>query len=104
MGSLNFKEVGQPIRIDFNEDISLSIPTLVLEPQLGTKKDITIDVTVPNVTIIVSGQTLTANEYIEYFTKEEDLDYFGQWRFKGKLKFSSTDIRQSDYERFTVKA
>jgi hypothetical protein len=104
MGSLNFKEVGQPIRIDFNEDISLATPTLVLEPQLGVKKDITDGVTIPNTTIIVGSQTLTANEYMEYFTKEEDLDYVGQWRFKGELNFSSTDIRQSDYERFTVKA
>jgi len=104
MGSLNFKEVGQPIRINLNEDISLSTPTLILQPKVGKIKEITSGVTIPAVNVTVGGVTLLANEYIEYFTELEDLDFVGHWRFKAKLNFSSTDIRQTDYQRFTVKA
>jgi len=41
MGNLNFKEVGQPIRINLGEDISLSTPTLILQPEVGKTKKIT---------------------------------------------------------------
>lgn len=102
--SLNFNEVGQPIRINLGEDISLSTPTLILEPQLGEKKEITSGVTIPDVPVTIGATTLNANEYIEYFTKDGDLDFVGQWRFKAKLDFSSTDVRQTDYQRFTVLA
>jgi len=104
MGSLNVSEVGQPIRINLGEDISLSTPTLIIEPQLGQRKEITSGVTVPNVPVTIGTTTLNANEYIEYFTKAGDLDYVGQWRFKTKLFFSSTDDRSTDFERFTVLA
>jgi len=104
MGSLNFKEIGQPIRINLNEDISLATPTLILEPKLGEKKEITSGVTIPAADVTVNGVTLNANEYVEYITKETDLDYIGQWRFKAKLNFSPTDIRQTDFQRFTVLA
>lgn len=104
MGNLNFKEVGQPIRINLGEDISLSTPTLILEPELGLKKEITDGVTIPNVSVTIGTVTLNANEYVEYFTKAEDLDYAGKWRFKAKLDFSLTDIRQTNYQRFTVLA
>ena len=104
MASLNKGEVGQPIRINLGEDISLSTPTLILEPKLGAKKEITTGVTVPAVNVTVGSQTLLANEYIEYFTLAEDLDFVGQWRFKAKLNFSATDIRQTDFQRFSVLA
>ena len=104
MGSLNKDEIGQPIRINLNEDISLSTPTLILEPKVGKKREITSGVTVPVVNVTVGGETLLANQYIEYQTKVDDLDFVGGWRFKTKLTFSSTDIRQTDYQRFTVKA
>lgn len=104
MGSLNIDEVGQPIRINLGEDISLSTPTLILEPKLGQKKEITSGVTIPAVPVTIGTTTLNANEYIEYFTKAGDIDFVGQWRFKAKLDFSSTDIRQTDYQRFTVLA
>jgi len=54
--------------------------------------------------VTVGNETLLANEYVEYFTKLEDLDYVGRWRFKTKLDFSSTDIRQTDYQKFRVLA
>jgi len=104
MGSLNYKEVGQPIRINLGEDISLATPTLILEPKLGDRKEITSGVTIPAVPVTIGTTTLNANEYIEYFTKEADLDFVGRWRFKAKLNFSTTDIRQTDYQRFTVLA
>ena len=103
--SLNYREIGQPIRINFNEDISLATPTLILEPKIGTKKELTTGVTIPSSPVTVDGETLAANEYIEYTTlNESDLDYVGRWRYKAKLTFSATDIRQSDYQRFTVLA
>lgn len=104
MGSINKGEIGQPIRINLNEDISLATPTLILEPELGIKKEITSGVTIPAVPVTIGTVTLNANEYIEYFTKVDDIDYVGRWRFKAKLDFSSTDVRQTDYQRFTVLA
>jgi hypothetical protein len=104
MGNLNFKEVGQPIRINLGEDISLSTPALILQPEVGNRKEITTGVTIPAVPVTVGDETLNANEYIEYFTLEDDLDYIGRWRFKAKLDFSSTDIRQTDYQKFRVLA
>ncbi len=104
MANLNKNEVGQPIRINLNEDISLATPTLILEPKLGIRKEITSGVTIPAVNVTVGSEILLANEYIEYFTKEDDLDFVGQWRFKAKLDFGVTDIRQTDFQRFSVLA
>lgn len=102
MGNLNKNEVGQPIRINLAEDISLGTPTLILLPEVGLVKEITDGVTVPATPVIVDGVTLNANEYIEYFTKDGDLDYVGRWKFKAKLEFSSSDIKQTDYQKFRV--
>lgn len=102
MGNLNLNEVGQPIRINLGDDISLSTPTLILQPEIGITKEITDGVTVPAVNVTVGDETLLANEYIEYFTKDGDLDYVGRWRFKAKLDFSSSDIRQTDFQKFRV--
>ena len=104
MGNLNFKEVGQPIRINLGENISLATPTLILQPEVGRTKNIKDGVTIPNTNVTVGDETLLANQYIEYFTKKDDLDYVGRWRFKTKLDFSSTDIRQTDYQKFRVLA
>ena len=102
--SLNKGEVGQYIRIDLNEDISLATPTLILEPKMGTIKEITSGVTIPTSDVTVDGQVLSANQYIEYQTVATDLDYVGHWRYKCKLQFAPTDIRQTDFQRFTVLA
>ena len=100
--SLNKNEVGQYIRINMNEDISASTPTLILEPKVGTKLEITSGVTIPASNVVIDGVMLSANEYIEYQTKATDLDYAGHWRYKAKLTFNSTDVRYTDYQRFTV--
>ena len=104
MGNLNYKEVGQPIRINLGEDISLSTPTLMLQPEIGNVKEITTGVSVPAVNVTVGDETLLANEYIEYYTLEDDLDYVGRWKFKAKLDFSATDVRKTDYQKFRVLA
>lgn len=102
MGNLNFNEIGQPIRINLGEDISLSTPTLILLPEVGNQKNITVGVSIPNTDVTVGDETLLAGEYVEYFTKDKDLDYVGRWKFKAKLEFSSKDIRQTDYQKFRV--
>jgi hypothetical protein len=104
MGNLNQYEIGQPIRINFGEDISLAVPTLILQPELGNTKEITDGVTIPDTDVTVDGEVLLANQYLQYFTKTDDLDYVGRWRNKAKLTFSSTDVRQSDFVKFRVLA
>lgn len=104
MGNLNHNEVGQPIRINLGVDISLATPTLILLPEVGNVKNITNDVSIPDSDVTVGDETLLAGQYIEYFTKYGDLDYTGRWKFKASLKFSSTDDRQTDYQRFRVLA
>ena len=92
------------IRIDLNEDISLATPTLILEPEVGTKLEITTGVTIPSSDVTVDGHVFSANEYVEYQTTATDLSYSPHWRYKCKLWFSDTDIRQTNYSRFTVLA
>ena len=104
MSDLNKGEIGQPLRINLGEDISLATETIILaEPEVGTLKEFT--ATVPNVNVTVNGVTLLANEYAEYTTlNEDDLDYIGRWRMKLKATFSSTDVRQTNYQKFRVLA
>ena len=104
MGNLNYNEIGQPIRINLGEDITLATPTLILWPEIGNQKDITDGVTIPNTNVTVGDETLLAGEYIEYYTRDGDLDYAGRWKFKTKLTFSTTDIRQTDFQKFRVLA
>jgi hypothetical protein len=88
MGNLNQYEIGQPIRINFGEDISLAVPTLILQPELGNTKEITDGVTIPIVDVTVDGEVLLAKQYLEYYTKKDDLNY----------------VRQSDFVKFRVLA
>lgn len=104
MSNLNFKEVGQVIRVNLNKDIFGTTPTLILEPEVGQKKEITEGVTIPNVEVITDGERFCPSEYIEYFTKEEDLDYVGRWRKKAKIEISSTNIEQTNFTKFRVLA
>lgn len=102
--SLYFNEVGSIIRVNYGEDISTSTPTLILQPELGCDKSITTGVSIPSVDITVDDVTYFADEYIEYTTIVNDLDYVGRWRKKAKLEFSSDDIRQTTFEKFRVLA
>ena len=102
MSDLNKGEIGQPLRINLGEDISLATSAIIYaEPEVGAIKEFT--ATIPVVDVTVNGETLLANEYAEYTTlTADDLDYAGKWRMKLKATFSSTDIRQTNYERFRV--
>ena len=104
MANPNLNEIGIVIRVNVGEDISLSTPTLMLEPEYGLVKEFQTGVTIPNVTVTANNETFNANEYIEYSTVDGDLDYVGRWRKKAKLDFSSIDIQQTDYTRFRVLA
>ena len=102
MSDLNKGEIGQPLRINFGEDISGATEALILsEPEVGKLKEFT--ATIPASPVTVDGVTFAANEYVEYTTvSAEDQDYVGRWRYKAKLTFSSTDIRQSNFVKYRV--
>ena len=105
MTDLNKGEIGQPLVVNFGEDISLATASIIdFEPEIGTKKEFT--GTIPATPFVVEGQTLAnANEYVLYTTlTEEDLDYVGRVRMRAKLTFSSTDERKSNYVKFRVLA
>lgn len=100
--NLNFNEVGQVIRINVGKDISASVPTLVLQPEVGNTKLIVSGVTIPNVNVEVGSDTFFADEYVEYTTKAGDLNYVGRWKKKAMLDFSSTNVEQTDFTKFRV--
>jgi len=102
MANLNFKEVGSIIRVNVGEDISGESPTLILLPEIGNRKEIVDGVTIPAVNVTADGIEYIANEYIEYTTLKDDLDYAGRWKKKAKIEFSSTLISQTDYVKFRV--
>ena len=104
MSDINKGEIGQTLRINLGEDISAATSTIIFaEPEVGTVKEFV--ATVPAVPITVNGVTLNANEYAEYTTTSaEDLDYIGRWRMKLKATFSSTEVSQTNYEKFRVLA
>lgn len=104
MSNLNLNEIGSIIRVNLNEDITASTPTLILQPELGNAKEITTGVTIPLVTVVTELETFESGEYIEYKTIDGDLDYVGRWRKKAKLFFTSSDIQQNDFEKFRVLA
>ena len=102
MSNLNYKEIGQVIRVNAGKDISTATPTLALLPAVGDKKTFTDGVSIPAVDVTVGVDTYLANEYIEYTTTEEDLDYAGLWKKKAFLNFSAANVEQTDYVKFRV--
>ena len=102
MSDLNKGEIGQPLRINFGEDIRAATDVLILsQPEVGSTKEFV--ATIPGVPVTFGGVTFNANEYVEYITvSEEDQDYVGRWRYKAKLTFSPSDIRQSNYFKYRV--
>lgn len=105
MTDLNKGEIGQFLIVNLGEDISGAIETTIIaQPELGITKDFV--AIVPAVPFTLeNGEVLNANEYMKYTTlSEEDMDYEGRWRMKGKAKFSDTDIRQTNYVKFRVLA
>jgi len=102
MSNLNYNEIGQVIRVNVGKDIIGTIPTLILLPEFGELREITTGVTIPTVDVVESGETYYAGEYIEYTTAACDLDYVGRWKKKAKIEYSSTNIEQTNFEKFRV--
>ena len=106
MSNLNFNEIGQVIRVQLGQDLTLvsplPTPSLILRPEIGEIKTITSGVTIPTSTVVVGEETFYAYEYIEYTTIDGDLDYAGRWKKKYKLEFSTANIEQGDFEKFRV--
>ena len=104
MTDLNKGEIGQPLRVNLGEDISLATTaTILAKPEIGTEKEFI--ATIPAVPVTVDGVTLNANEYAEYTTlTKDDLDYEGRWRMRLKADFSSTSVRKTNYVKFRVLA
>jgi len=102
MSDINKGEIGQPLIVNFGEDISsATASTIELQPEVGQLKEFT--ATIPATPLTIKGQTLNANEYVLYTTLTvEDLDYVGRVRMRAKLTFSSTDERKSNYVKFRV--
>tara|TARA_R110002074_G_scaffold119_2_gene489 strand:+ start:3003 stop:3320 length:318 start_codon:yes stop_codon:yes gene_type:complete len=103
MTDLNKGEIGQPLRINLGVDISAATSAIIIcQPEAGTAKEFTATIPATPVTL-PNGDVLAANEYAEYTTTStEDLDYVGKWRMKLKATFSSTDVRQTNYQKFRV--
>lgn len=106
MSNLNFNEIGQVIRVQLGQDLTLvsplPTPTLLLQPENGETKEITAGVTIPTSSVTVGNETFEAYEYIEYTTIAKDLDYVGRWKKKYMLEFTTANIEQGDYEKFRV--
>lgn len=105
MASLNKNEYGDVIYVDLGEDVSTATElTFVLEPQIGDiqEKAIADGVSVGTANVDVDDKTLLANQYLQYTVKENDLDYAGLWRKKGKAKLSSANLVVGDYSQFSV--
>jgi hypothetical protein len=104
MSSVNIGEIGQVITVNYGSDISSALKVnMLLEPESGEKKEFI--AVVGTVQVIIDNEVLDANEYAQYTTASiEDLDYVGRWRKKLEVEFSSTDIKQTNYEKFRVLA
>jgi len=102
LSNLNYKEIGQVIRINIGKDISTSTPSLILQPEVGDEKEFTTGVTVGCVQVTEGDEIFYINEYIEYTTEKDDLDYVGRWRKRAELDFSPTNIEKTDFIKFRV--
>lgn len=119
MPAFNKNEYGQVIRVNLNQDVSTNTSLeVIIQPELGHSKNAhrdtdkprgavvvaNPDVTVGTTTITVGDETYSANEYLEYTIKPDDLSKSGTWRAKGAADISSTNRVVGDYKRFTVLA
>ena len=101
MSNLNIGEIGAIIRVNLGYDISSSTPSIILLPEVGEVKEFD-NVVIPVVDYSDDLETLNAGEYIEYTTKDGDLNYVGRWKKKARIKVSDSDISQSDFIKFRV--
>ena len=99
--SLNTSEYGQTLIIDFNQDVSGSTAlNFILEPRHGDNIERTASdgVLVGTVDIDVRDESFLANQYVQYTTKEGDIDQVGTWRYKAEVQLNSTVKLVSDYQ------
>ena len=103
---MNVLEYGNVFRFNAEEDISSTTPTLLFEPQFGSRFERSTGdgVTIPAVDISVAGETFLANQYVEYTFKANELVHEGRWRAKLIAEFSATKKLRTDFQRFTVLA
>jgi hypothetical protein len=117
MPAFNKNEYGQVIRANLNQDASTNTGLeMIIQPELGHSKNASLtsgkpqgavvannpDVAVGTTTITVGDETYSANEYLEYTIKADDLSKSGTWRVKGSADITSTNKVVGDYKRFTV--
>ena len=100
MPNLTKNEFGQTLRANLGEDISNATSyKMILQPQLGETLEKT--ATLGTVNIVVDDETYLADQYVEYTTIVDDLDYTGTWRLKGIAVYSTSETI-GDYRKFTV--
>ena len=105
MTDYNFEEYGQTLYANLGEDVSTATEyTMIIEPQIGEKLERTTSdgVALGTSNVTVNDQTYLANYYITYTIKQDDLDYAGLWRNKGKAQLSASARVIGDFQRFTV--
>ena len=117
MESFNAYEYGQIIRANMRQDISAGTAfEMIIQPEQGASKNASQlpnrpngaviatnpDVTVGTVDVTVGDVLYSANQYLEYTTKENDLSKAGTWRVRGTAVISSTNKIVGDFVRFTV--
>jgi len=116
---MNQYEYGQVLHVNLGQDVSAATAyEFILQPKSGipTNKNSTgtqpansivrtgSDVTVGTESVTVGDETYLANQYLQYTTKEHDLDITGIWRIKGTATMSATNKVVGDYRNITVVA
>lgn len=105
MPSLNNGEYGQTIRVNMEQDVSTnSSLTILLQPKIGDLKTFTDadGVSVGSSAVEVDNETFKANEYLEYTLQDGDIDKAGQWRMRGEVQLSASNLLIGDFVKFTV--
>jgi len=105
--AINKDETGVIIFVDMGEDVSTNIGLeIILQPEIGEDKSrLQADgVSVGTVNVTDGDVDLLANQYLQYTTQEDDLDFAGTWRKKGLVKIDTSKTLISNFEQFVVLA
>lgn len=105
MMTLNKDEYGDTLYAKLSEDVSTATDYgIILEPKFGDKKIKTVSdgVSLGTTNITVNDEDYLANEYVQYVTKDGDIDQSCLWRIKGTAQMSSTRKVIGDYQHFSV--
>ena len=100
---MNKNEYGSVILVNMNQDVSSNTSLkLVLKTELGEKTEITAGLTVPASDTTQDGILYKANNYIQYTTKDGDIDSAGVWQKQATATMTQTKVVVSDYRKFRV--